>query len=138
MPAASPGGLKTDAVTVIRVLEEVSRLDSKAGWDLMISQGSVGFSAWFPGQTSREIVAGHPEAIICGALSPPGASAARRRRISGYGPLAVRVRMQSCNLDGRVGIHAHVMTRYAFSSAGRFESVEKLMFGLETDWPFGM
>jgi len=31
---------------------------------------------------------------------------------------------------------ANVMTQHAFGSASRFESVGKLMFGLETDWPF--
>ena len=31
---------------------------------------------------------------------------------------------------------AHTMTQHAFVSASRFESVGKLMFGLETDWPF--
>lgn len=31
---------------------------------------------------------------------------------------------------------AHTMTQHAFGSASRFESVGKLMFGLETDWPF--
>lgn len=66
------GGLETDAVTAIRVLEEVSRLDSAAGWNLMISQGGVAFLAWLPSETGREIFVGHPEAIVCGALSPPG------------------------------------------------------------------
>lgn len=66
------GGLETDAVTALRVLEEVSRLDSAAGWNLMIAQGSVIFTAWFPGETAREIYLLHQEAIVCGALSPPG------------------------------------------------------------------
>lgn len=31
---------------------------------------------------------------------------------------------------------AHVMPQRAFGSAPRFESAGKLMFGLDTDWPF--
>lgn len=66
------GGLETDAVDAIRVLEEVSRLDSAAGWNLMISQGSVSFCAWLSDEAAREIFAGHPHAIVAGALTPPG------------------------------------------------------------------
>ena len=33
---------------------------------------------------------------------------------------------------------AHVITQYAFVSASRYDSVGKLIFGLDTDWgPFG-
>jgi indole-3-acetate monooxygenase len=66
------GGLELDAATTIRVLEEVSRLDSAAGWNLQISQGALSFCAWLPEEATREIFAGHPNAIVAGGLTPPG------------------------------------------------------------------
>jgi indole-3-acetate monooxygenase len=84
------GGLETDAVTAVRVLEEVSRLDSAAGWNLMVAQGGAIFSAWFPEETGREIFLGHPEAIVCGALSPPGRAVPSEGgyRVTGRWPFA--------------------------------------------------
>jgi hypothetical protein len=32
--------------------------------------------------------------------------------------------------------YAHVLTQHAFASASRYESIGKVLFGLETDWPF--
>ena len=84
------GGLETDAMTAIRVVEEVSRLDSAAGWNLLIAQGGVVFTAWLPGEVGREIFLGHPEAILCGALSPPGRAvpAEGGYRVTGRWPFA--------------------------------------------------
>ncbi|HUI77286.1 MAG TPA: acyl-CoA dehydrogenase family protein [Bryobacteraceae bacterium] len=84
------GGLEVDAVTAIRVLEEVSRLDSAAGWNLMISTGAPSFCAWLPPEASREIFANHPDAIVCGALAPPGRAVPSEGgyRVTGRWPFA--------------------------------------------------
>lgn len=66
------GGLETDPVSAMRAMEEVSRLDSAAGWNVMISQASPLFCAWLPAEGSREIFEGHPDAIVAGAIAPPG------------------------------------------------------------------
>lgn len=66
------GGLEADPLTTLRVLEEVSRLDSAAGWNLMISQASPAFCAWLSPEASRAIFEGHPDTILAGAIAPPG------------------------------------------------------------------
>jgi len=66
------GGLETDALTALRVLEEVSRIDSAAGWNLQISQGGVLLCTWLTEEASREIFDGKPDTIVAGSLAPPG------------------------------------------------------------------
>jgi indole-3-acetate monooxygenase len=87
------GGLETDPLTTLRVLEEVSRLDSAAGWNLMISQASPSFCAWLPAEVSGEIFEGHPDSILAGALTPPGRAVPVEGRISGHGTVAICLRV---------------------------------------------
>jgi indole-3-acetate monooxygenase len=84
------GGLELDPVSIVRVLEEVSRLDSAAGWNLQISQGALSFCGWLPEQVTREIFAGHPDTIVAGALTPPGRAvpAEGGYRVTGRWPFA--------------------------------------------------
>jgi alkylation response protein AidB-like acyl-CoA dehydrogenase len=64
------GGYETDPMTAFEVFEEVSRIDSAAGWTLQLSCGADAFGGWFPDQGAREIF-GAADAILAGALFPP-------------------------------------------------------------------
>ena len=66
------GGMEVDAMTAMRVLEEVSRIDTSAGWNLNISSGGVNFGAWIPDQGLQEFLGGDPDGAIAGAVFPPG------------------------------------------------------------------
>lgn len=48
----SLGGLETDPVTALRVVEEIASYDSAAGWMLMVSNSG----AWFPARLSKATV----------------------------------------------------------------------------------
>jgi alkylation response protein AidB-like acyl-CoA dehydrogenase len=56
-------------MSTFRVLEEVSRIDAAAGWNLQISVAISPFGAWLPDDGAKEIFA--PEVIVAGALFPP-------------------------------------------------------------------
>lgn len=74
VPAAL-GGLEIDPVTFLHVIEEVSRADGAAGWNLMIGAGSNFILGLLPEPTAREIVAGNPNVITGGTLNPRGGRA---------------------------------------------------------------
>jgi alkylation response protein AidB-like acyl-CoA dehydrogenase len=66
------GGLEMDPVGVMQVVEELSRLDSAAGWNLQLSTGIVPFFAWFPDEGVDEVWRDTPDLIFGGTLFPPG------------------------------------------------------------------
>src|SRR6266568_1209789 len=51
----SLGGLETDPVTILRVVEEVASFDSIAGWLLMVANGGTFTGARFPAETVEEL-----------------------------------------------------------------------------------
>jgi alkylation response protein AidB-like acyl-CoA dehydrogenase len=61
-----------DPVSVMRVVEEVARLDSAAGWNLQLSTGIVPFFAWFPDDGVAEVWSETTDVIFGGTLFPPG------------------------------------------------------------------
>ena len=63
------GGLELDPMTVFRIIEEISRFDSAAGWNLQLSCALDPFGAWFPDEGAQEIF-GDSEAILAGAFFP--------------------------------------------------------------------
>jgi indole-3-acetate monooxygenase len=63
------GGLEVDPMTAFRVFEEVSRIDSAAGWNLQLSCGADVFGAFLPDQGAQEIFG--PDAILAGSFFPP-------------------------------------------------------------------
>lgn len=65
----SLGGLEIDPMTAFRVFEEVSRLNSAAGWNLQLSCGLDPFGAWFSDEGAQEVF-GNAEAILAGAFFP--------------------------------------------------------------------
>ena len=66
----SRGGLELDPVSAFRVLEELSRIDSAAGWNVAISNACEPFGAWLSDHTSAEIF-GSAQTVIAGSFSPP-------------------------------------------------------------------
>ena len=67
------GGLELDPVSLFRVLEEVSRIDSAAGWNLAFSNSLNAFPAWLPEQGVAEVM--HSKnVILAGAFTFPVAA----------------------------------------------------------------
>ena len=50
-----------DPVTMFRVVEEVARVDSAAGWNLQLSVAAHFLLAWLPEEGAAEILAGQRE-----------------------------------------------------------------------------
>ncbi|MDJ0448167.1 acyl-CoA dehydrogenase family protein [Methylocystis sp. JR02] len=62
------GGLEVDPMTGFRVIEELGRIDSAAGWNLQVSIAHDLFGPWFPDDAAREIFGG--DAIVVGGQQP--------------------------------------------------------------------
>ena len=62
------GGFEVTPVDGFRVIEELSRIDSAAGWNLALSVGGDMFGAWLDDDVAREII--KPEAILAGSFNP--------------------------------------------------------------------
>jgi alkylation response protein AidB-like acyl-CoA dehydrogenase len=63
------GGLEVDPVTGLQVIEELSRIDSAAGWNVGIGNASALFGAWFPEKVVREVY--EADTVFAGAWNPP-------------------------------------------------------------------
>jgi indole-3-acetate monooxygenase len=63
------GGYEADPMTAFQVFEEVSRIDSAAGWNLQLSSGVDAFGAWFSDQGAQEIF-GAADAMFAGSFFP--------------------------------------------------------------------
>ncbi|MGZ8215212.1 MAG: acyl-CoA dehydrogenase family protein [Methylosarcina sp.] len=62
------GGFELDPVSGFRIVEEVSRIDSAAGWNLQIAVAHDLFAPWFSDRAAREIF--NVDAIPVGAFNP--------------------------------------------------------------------
>jgi indole-3-acetate monooxygenase len=69
------GGLEIDPVSMFRVVEEVARHDSAAGWTLQLSLAVESCLAWLPDAGAAEILEGHPEVIFGTSFTPTGGQA---------------------------------------------------------------
>ena len=67
----SLGGLEVDPLTCARVIEEVARADSVAGWTLSNPLGWAFFCARLPDAGAEEIFGMQPHAVIAGPFHPP-------------------------------------------------------------------
>ncbi|MBB5825932.1 acyl-CoA dehydrogenase family protein [Micromonospora carbonacea] len=65
------GGLECPPLTVVEVIEEMSRADPSAGWTLLIGQGA-GFLAWLEPAAAADLVAVHPRPIVASSMAPAG------------------------------------------------------------------
>lgn len=66
----SRGGLELDPVSAFRVIEELARIDSAAGWNIAIANASEPFGAWFPDEATEEVF-GPADTVTAGAFNPP-------------------------------------------------------------------
>jgi alkylation response protein AidB-like acyl-CoA dehydrogenase len=64
------GGLELDPLTMFRVIEEVSRHDSAAGWNVQLAAATNCNMAWLPDEGAAEILNSHPQTIIAGSFTP--------------------------------------------------------------------
>src|SRR5580692_1121409 len=65
------GGLETDPITSMHVVEAVAEADAAAAWNLMIGATYGIWAAFLPEASSREIY-GATDAVVAGALRPSG------------------------------------------------------------------
>ena len=63
-------GLELHPIEVMPVWEAVSRIDSAAGWNLVMNGTVTGFIAWLPAEGAKELLAEGPT-TVAGALFPP-------------------------------------------------------------------
>ncbi|MEY9836987.1 acyl-CoA dehydrogenase family protein [Streptacidiphilus sp. EB103A] len=73
MAPASLGGLEADPLTLIGVVEELSRGDAATGWTVLIGQGA-GYLAWLDRDAAEEVVGTRPAPLITGSMAPHGSA----------------------------------------------------------------
>ena len=66
----SRGGLELDPVSAFRVIEELSRIDSAAGWNVALANSCEPFGAWLSDATSAEVF-GSARTVVAGSFFPP-------------------------------------------------------------------
>jgi indole-3-acetate monooxygenase len=72
------GGLETDPITSMAVVEEIARADAAAAWNLMLGATYGLWAAFLPEDAAREVY-GASDAVVAGALRPSG----RARQVDG-------------------------------------------------------
>lgn len=83
------GGLETDPLTFLALIEEVARADASAAWLLMTNNGGL-VAAWLSDRAGRTIYEADPDAVVGGTLVPRGQALPVEGgyRISGRWPFA--------------------------------------------------
>jgi alkylation response protein AidB-like acyl-CoA dehydrogenase len=66
----SRGGLELDPVSAFRVIEELSRIDSAAGWNVALGNACEPLGAWFSDEATAEVF-GSGQAVVAGSFFPP-------------------------------------------------------------------
>ncbi len=66
----SRGGLELDPVSAFRVIEELARIDSAAGWNVSLANALEPVGAWFSDETTEEVF-GSPKTVMAGSFFPP-------------------------------------------------------------------
>lgn len=84
------GGFEVDPVTCSRVVEEIARADSAAGWTLQAGNTGAWWSARLPAEGVEEIYGGNASVLQAAAFHPPqrAVEVPGGFRVSGRGPLA--------------------------------------------------
>jgi indole-3-acetate monooxygenase len=85
----SLGGEETDPMTLVRVVEEVSRADGAAGWCVAIGGEYGAFGGYLPAEAAREIYGSDKRVRTAGAFRPFGEArvVAGGYRVTGRWPL---------------------------------------------------
>jgi alkylation response protein AidB-like acyl-CoA dehydrogenase len=67
----SLGGLEADPLTVAKVVEEVAKHNTAAGWSLMVANTTLNMASRIPEKGIEEIFGSNPKAFIAGSVNPP-------------------------------------------------------------------
>src|SRR5262245_59804057 len=67
----SLGGLETDPITMLRVVEEIASFDSVAGWLLMVASSGAFTGARLSAETAEEIFRDPNDWFVAAAFQPP-------------------------------------------------------------------
>jgi alkylation response protein AidB-like acyl-CoA dehydrogenase len=113
----SLGGLETDPVTMLRVVEEVASFDSVAGWLLMVSGSSAYTCGRLPAETAEEIFRDPNDWFIAAAFQPPvearevegGYNLTGQRQLASFAHSARWVLLTALVMDGNQPRMAHGM-----------------------------
>jgi indole-3-acetate monooxygenase len=65
------GGVEADPVTTARVIEEVAKHNTAAGWSLMVANTCPGMSVRLPDDGLSAIYGDNPDAFVAGSVHPP-------------------------------------------------------------------
>lgn len=89
----SLGGLEADPLTVAKLIEEVSRHNTAAGWSMMVANVSTWWCRALPEKGVKEVYKDGPDILIAGAFHPPmmATRVDGGYRINGRSPLASNV-----------------------------------------------
>ena len=71
MIPADIGGLESDPLTTMNVVETIATADGAAGWNLMIGTTYGLWASRLGDQAAREVF-GDPQSVVAGALRPSG------------------------------------------------------------------
>jgi hypothetical protein len=72
--------------TMLRVVEEIARLDGAVGWNVMIGAESGAFFAYLPTEFASEVFRDAPDSLMAGTSQPNGDRGARGHRRLRAGP----------------------------------------------------
>lgn len=67
----SLGGLEADPLTAARLLEEVARHNTSAGWAMMVANTATWWCSRLSDEGVKEVFAKGPDTLIAGAFHPP-------------------------------------------------------------------
>ena len=82
------GGPEADPMTVVEVIEAVSRDDGAAGWCTMIASTTSSMALFLPPETAKELF-GDPAAVAGGVFAPNGIGTADGDGVPRVRPVAV-------------------------------------------------
>jgi alkylation response protein AidB-like acyl-CoA dehydrogenase len=72
VPAAL-GGAECEPSTIIDVVEEVSRADGSAGWNVFVGQATM-FVAWLDPSVAKQMTAENPDYLVSSSFAPMGSA----------------------------------------------------------------
>lgn len=89
----SIGGFEVDPATYARIVEEVSRFDSAAGWALQAGNTGDWWAARLPAEGVEEVYGNGPDVLTAAAFHPPqrAVEVDGGYRVTGRGPLASNI-----------------------------------------------
>ena len=89
----SLGGLEADPLTTAKLVEEVARHNTAAGWSMMVANVSTWWCSRLPEKGIEEIYKNGPDTFIAGAFHPPmmATPVEGGYRINGRSPLTSNV-----------------------------------------------